>query len=107
MIAFCGLDCSACEAYKATVADDDNLREKVAKEWSELNHVTITPDMINCAGCRADGPKTVFCASLCQIRQCALKKGFSTCGDCEVMDRCDKVAMIHKTNRQARENLKR
>ena len=36
-IAYCGLDCESCEARRATVNDDDSLRQKVAKEWSELN----------------------------------------------------------------------
>ena len=49
-IAYCGLDCETCEAHIATVNNDDDLRIKVAKEWSELNGVEITPEMINCAG---------------------------------------------------------
>ena len=58
--------------FIATVNNDDDLRIKVAKEWSELNSVEITPEMINCAGCRIEGVKTPFCDSLCPIRQCAL-----------------------------------
>ena len=73
MIAYCGLDCEKCDAYLATLRDDQALREKTAKAWSELNHVPILPEHINCLGCRADGIKTVFCDSLCEIRQCALK----------------------------------
>ena len=49
-IAYCGLDCETCEAHIATVNNDYDLRIKVAKEWSELNSVEITPEMINCAG---------------------------------------------------------
>ena len=79
-IAYCGLDCEACEARVATRNNDDELRQKVAKEWSELNGVTITPEMINCDGCRADGVKTPYCESLCPIRQCALGRGHETCG---------------------------
>ena len=74
MIAYCGLDCEKCDAYLATLHDDQALCEKTAKVWSELNHVPILPEHINCLGCRADGIKTVFCDSLCEIRQCALKK---------------------------------
>ena len=54
LIAYCGLDCEKCDARKATLNDDNALREKVAKEWSELNGVEITPEMINCEGCRSD-----------------------------------------------------
>ena len=45
-IAYCGLDCEACEARIATVNNDAELRQRVAKEWSELNGVEITPEMI-------------------------------------------------------------
>ncbi|MBE6014648.1 MAG: DUF3795 domain-containing protein [Lachnospiraceae bacterium] len=44
-IAYCGLDCETCEARIATVNDDNDLRAKVAKEWSELNKADITPEM--------------------------------------------------------------
>ena len=105
LIAYCGLDCEACEARIATLNNDDELRSKVAKEWSELNQVEITPKMINCVGCRVDGVKTPFCESLCPIRQCALKMQHTTCGECDKLDNCDKVAMIISNNEQARERL--
>ena len=60
-IAFCGLDCERCDARIATIHNDDTLREKVAKLWSELNGAEITPEMINCVGCRIDGAKTPYC----------------------------------------------
>ena len=59
-IGYCGLNCENCEARIATATDDNLLREKVAKEWSELNSSEITPDMINCVGCRIDGVKTPY-----------------------------------------------
>ena len=34
-IGYCGLDCAACDAYLATIHDDQTLREKTAKLWSE------------------------------------------------------------------------
>lgn len=106
-IAYCGLDCEKCDAYIATKNNDDALRQKVAKLWSELNGVTITPDMINCEGCREDGRKTPFCESLCQIRQCGLEKKYKTCGDCTQLESCEKVGMIIKNNADALNNLKK
>jgi len=106
MIAYCGLNCEKCDAYLATIHDDQALREKTAKEWSELNHVTILPEQINCEGCRVDGVKTMYCESLCGIRQCALKKGFETCGDCPEMETCQIVGMVISNNPEARKNLK-
>ena len=47
-IAYCGLDCEACEARLATVNNDDVMRQRVAREWSDLNGVEITPEMNAC-----------------------------------------------------------
>ena len=104
-IAYCGLDCERCEARLATVKDDNELRVKVAREWSELNSVEITPEMINCSGCRIDGVKTPYCDSLCPIRQCALGKNARTCGNCPEMETCEKLNMITGNNAEALQNL--
>ena len=106
-IAYCGLDCETCEARIATVNDDNEMREKVAMLWSELNGVEISPEMINCVGCRIDGVKTPFCDSICPIRQCASKREYETCADCMELEECEKVKMIHMNNIDALKNLKR
>ena len=106
MIAYCGLHCETCDAYLATINDDQELREKTAKLWTELNNVPILPEHINCEGCRMDGIKTVFCENLCDIRQCALKKGVATCGDCADIDHCQTVATIISTNPEALKYLR-
>ena len=104
-IAYCGLNCETCEARIATINNDNELRKKVAKEWSELNKVEITPEMINCTGCRVDGAKTMFCESLCPIRKCAKEKNYETCGDCEELMKCEKIKMIIDNNAEALKNL--
>ena len=106
MIAFCGLDCEKCDAFIATKNNDQALREKTAKLWSELNNAPILPDQINCEGCRVDGVKTVYCESLCAIRQCALKKGMVTCGHCPEMEQCPSLGMVIVNNPDALKNLK-
>lgn len=105
-IAYCGLNCETCEARIATINDDQLLREKVAKEWSELNGTEITPDMINCTGCRIEGVKTPYCDSICPIRQCAMKKEVETCGSCKKMNTCEKLATITSNNKETLENLR-
>lgn len=105
LIAYCGLDCENCQARIATVKNDEALREKVALEWSALNGVTITPDMINCEGCRVGGVKTPYCDKLCPIRQCALQSGHATCGRCAELDTCRKVGAIFDHNPDAKRNL--
>ena len=106
MIAYCGLDCEKCDAYLATKNDDQALREKTAKLWSELNNAPILPEHINCEGCRVDGKKTVYCDSMCAIRQCALKKDITTCGDCPELERCPTLETVIAHNPEALKNLK-
>ena len=106
LTAYCGLDCENCDARLATIRDDDELRKKTADLWTELNGVEITPAMINCLGCRVDGPKTPFCESLCPIRQCALGKGVETCGECASLDSCDIIRMITDNNEEAYRRLR-
>lgn len=55
LIGCCGLNCETCDARIATITDDGALREKTAALWTELNGVTITPEMIHCTGCRVGG----------------------------------------------------
>lgn len=106
MIGYCGLDCEKCDAYLATVNDDRALREKTAKLWAELNQAPILPEHINCEGCRVEGMKTVFCDSLCGVRQCAMKKGVRTCGSCLELEQCSLIAPVHASSPGALENLK-
>lgn len=105
MIACCGLNCEKCDAYIATVNNDDDLRAKTAKKWTEMNHHLIEPEWINCEGCRTEGIKFYFCSNLCEIRKCVKDKGYETCGNCFEIDACPKVRMIHENCGEARENL--
>lgn len=106
LIATCGLDCETCDARIATLTNDNALREKTARAWSKLNGVPITAEMIHCEGCRVDGVKTPFCNSLCPIRQCALKKGFATCGGCPEMESCNTWGNIYKSDPETKAWLK-
>ena len=106
MIAYCGLDCEKCDAYIATINDDQALREKTAELWSKLNNAPILPEHINCQGCRVEGIKTVFCNSLCGIRKCAATKGVETCDGCPNMEKCQDVGAIISNNPEVLKNLK-
>ena len=106
LIACCGLDCEACDARRATLTNDNDLREKTAALWTKLNGVPITPEMINCTGCRVEGAKTPFCDSLCPIRKCVREKELDTCADCAQMDGCPTLGRIAANNPLALEKLR-
>lgn len=106
LIACCGLDCESCDARIATVRNDDELREKTARKWSEMNNAPeITAATINCMRCRVDGAKTVYCSDMCEIRKCVYEKGFDTCGDCKELDNCRIVGAVLQHAPGAKENL--
>ena len=51
------------------------------------------------------GVKTYYCSDLCEIRKCAVGRGYETCRTCAEIEICPKVAMIWRNNPQARTNL--
>ena len=106
LIACCGLDCEKCEARIATLNNDNRLREKVAKEWGEMNQMEFKPECINCMGCRTEGCKTFYCSELCKIRLCVMNKGFNTCGDCPEMHTCGTFRELAKNAPYVFDNLK-
>lgn len=104
-IGFCGLNCLHCDAYKATVNNDDELRAKTARLWCEWNHTDqILPQHINCLGCKGEGVKTPFCSSLCEVRRCCIDRGFETCADCAEKASCPKLAPF-LNNEEAKQNI--
>ena len=69
--------------------------------------VTITPDMINCTGCRIEGAKTPFCDKLCPVHNCVREKRLDTCADCGQMDGCPTLGRIAVNSPFVLENLRR
>ena len=84
MIAACGLDCGACEAYLATQTNDLERARRVAAAWGR-EHGDGTPFPVEstiCDGClTASTRKGGYCGQ-CPVRACAVAKGVSTCGHC-------------------------
>lgn len=83
MIAYCGLTCAGCPAYQATRDDDDQQRAQVAATWSKLYNADITPESINCDGCKATTGRLFSHCDVCQVRACAVDKGMDTCAACD------------------------
>jgi hypothetical protein len=105
VIACCGLDCATCDARKATLANDDELRSETAEKWKVQFSADITSEMINCTGCREAGAKFSHCAE-CEIRNCVLSKNFQTCADCDKLENCALLVNIHQYVPEALGNLK-
>jgi len=82
IIAYCGIDCGACPAYVATQNDDDVLRARTAKEWSEMFKTDIKAAAINCDGCPNDTARMFNYCGVCGIRQCARARKLANCAYC-------------------------
>ena len=107
MIAVCGLDCSVCPAHLAWKNDDQALREKTAREWTDAFKFAFEAAMINCSGCRvAEGPKIGHCAE-CKMRSCAMRKGHETCAACGEFTACEEIQGFVARVPEAKANLAR
>ncbi len=99
-IAYCGADCTYCDAYKATINNNDDLRKKVAKRWK------MKPEQINCRGCKSG--KSPFD---CEAKKCAIERGESICALCDDFPDCPKdiwmkYPSIRRNAQELRDSLK-
>lgn len=105
VIACCGINCASCDARIATLANDDALRAQTAEKWRVQYNAAITPEMINCTGCREDGANFAHCFE-CEIRKCVQSKSYQTCADCDKLENCELLTTIHQYLPEALDNLK-
>lgn len=106
IIASCGIDCTKCDAYIATMANDDAARGRIAEKWGKEYNFAFKPGDINCHGCHAtDGVQIGHCAQ-CGIRKCAFGMGYKTCAECADLDTCAQLAAFISQIPGARDNLK-
>ena len=95
MIAYCGLVCSDCDAYRIRQSDDREVMERVAARWRvEYNRPDATADDVICDGCTAQGRHWVRCAE-CPIRACGVARGVANCAYCDDYDTCEKLAEFY------------
>ena len=105
IIACCGLNCATCDTRTATINNNTQLRVETAEKWKVQYNPNLTPEMINCTGCREPGVKFSHCSD-CEIRNCVHSKDFETCANCDKLETCAVVGNIHKYVPEALTNLK-
>ncbi len=102
-VAYCGMICSECPGYIATQKDDWEERKRVAELWSKIFGVEITPEYVNCDGCKGGGRLIEYC-KICEIRNCAIGRGIENCAYCSDYP-CDRLKRWFERNPRAREVL--
>ncbi len=87
-IAMCGADCETCEAYRATRAEDQAEKERIAAQWREEYHAPdITAAHVTCDGCLSGERHGGYCGA-CAVRACGVERGMRNCAFCEDYEGC-------------------
>lgn len=104
IVAYCGLNCTECGAYQATLANDDAKRKEVAEQWSQVYHLELKLADINCTGCLSVGKNIFSHCKVCEIRLCGLQKKVVNCAHCGEFV-CEKLENFFKMAPYLRERL--
>ena len=103
-MAYCGLVCSDCGAFIATLENDDAKRRQVADAWSKMFGREFKPQDINCDGCLTrDGRHIDYC-NICEIRKCGIERGVENCAYC-VDYGCEKLSKFVENVPEAKKTL--
>ena len=103
MIAYCGLDCNECRAFKATQAGDIERKRQIAKQWTEGLKVEFKTEDIDCRGCKSRAISG-WCRKICKIRPCAEERKIETCAHCDDYP-CEKLKEFLSSESVATKNL--
>jgi hypothetical protein len=107
LIAYCGLACSDCEAYKATQANDMEELERIAGRWAvQYGHSGMTANDVMCDGCTNEAGRHVGYASQCAVRACGVRHGVVNCAYCDEYG-CETLTAFVSQVPPARETLER
>ena len=90
MISYCGMDCSKCEGYLATQENNNDKRRDVAEKWTIEYNTEISPEQINCYGCKSKDEKFFFTENICEIRKCNIERSTTNCSECPDY-KCEKL----------------
>lgn len=94
MISYCGLVCTDCSAYIATLTGDEKKALETAEMWSKAYNIKVKLEDVWCDGCLVEGKKCAHCHE-CEIRICARKKGVVNCAHCKDY-KCETVKNFFK-----------
>ncbi|MCL2517960.1 MAG: DUF3795 domain-containing protein [Oscillospiraceae bacterium] len=80
LICYCGHDCSKCLVFRATLADDNDMREASKKFYETNLGREITIEKINCLSGRSD--EIMELCRECPFIKCCGDKNLHGCSDC-------------------------
>ena len=109
MIAYCGLNCSTCQIYLASIEEDiihkTSKKERISKGITKsLSAIFQAKDTPVCNGCKTENGRLCYSCKSCKIRECAKAKEINSCADCTEYA-CKKLDDFFKHNPSAKNNL--
>ena len=80
LIAYCGINCTTCSLYIATVNKDASLKMELATKWGQMYKKTFKIEDMECLGCKSE--KVFMLCKKCDIKSCNENKGLEICSKC-------------------------
>jgi hypothetical protein len=110
--AYCGIDCTDCDVYKASAHGDEEARRRALKTWTKTAQehwgmTSLDPAILKCKGCRAEGKDIFKGCRHCPIRACARRRGLASCGLCPEWRTCKRLDSLLGDCPEARPVLER
>ena len=94
LLGYCGIYCARCDIYRAC-KDGDKPRQQAIADWlNEHMDADCTAEQISCSGCK--GPLNEHWSVGCKVRQCASKRGVTTCVECEEYGSCETLESFYR-----------
>jgi hypothetical protein len=109
-LAYCGVDCDACDVFRATAYGDQEARARAVKVWTKTAQQhwgmkTLDPAILKCRGCRSQGRDIFKGCRSCPIRRCARRRKLASCGLCPDWRGCQRLEGLFADVPQAKRNL--
>lgn len=93
LVAVCGLNCAACDAYLATQANDDAWKERVAARWrADFGNPACDVAYVTCDGCLTTTSRLGGYCSQCAVRTCGVSRSVTCCAYCDEYGSCATLA---------------
>jgi len=90
---YCGYGCPPdCNFYIASVENDTVKKNAAYEQWhvKERYGADFEADKIFCFGCKNIEKEVGVILKGCQVRKCAIEKGYQCCIECNSLTKCDK-----------------
>lgn len=86
ILAPCGIECTGCPAYQATLDNDLDWMAEILGEWTTDD--SYVPEDLICDGCH--GPRISRDCRVCWVKDCVEGKGIQNCAQCDDYP-CDRL----------------